>query len=231
MKGFSIIMPIDQGREELFSKTMEKYAELGIPKNTEFILVSRNCSFDIYDKSIDFKIINYKFEGEYFNPAMALNLGVKHAKYDNIIITCPEVIPLTNVLKQLSSSKRDNIVCQVFDQKPDGSRSISLVNTNFRSNTPGMYFLACFKKEDIECINGWDEEFMKGYAWEDCDFGDRFVRAGLKFKVKDEIQAEHQYHPRESSTSEGYYINAKKYKDNNDNKIFRCENGLTKKNN
>ncbi len=191
----SIVMPCEEDRVPLLMYTLGKYIKYGFPMKVEFILVTRTLK-DFKLSAIDLKVIEYEWEGEYFNPAMALNLGVKNAKYKNIIITCPEVCPLTNVLEQLTTNVRGNYICQVFDQKESGERGISLVNSSFRSDTPAMYFLAIFKKEDIEAINGWDEEFMGGYAFEDDDFGCRFVRQGLKFKTKDSILGEHQYHSR-----------------------------------
>jgi predicted glycosyltransferase involved in capsule biosynthesis len=70
----------------------------------------------------------------------------------------------------------------------------SLVHKGFRDMTPAMYFLAMFNKRDIEAINGWDEAFMQGYAYEDDDFGQRWVRAGLPFQLREDIQGVHQYH-------------------------------------
>ena len=89
-----------------------------------------------------------------------------------------------------------------------------------------MYFLACFKKSDIEKINGWDEEFMKGYAYEDDDFGDRWVRAGLPFTVHEDIYARHQYHPRTETIPGGSTINYNRWQANNSLGVIKPEKGL-----
>lgn len=226
MRNFSIIMPCEKARLPLLVNTLRRYSEFGFPDNTEFLLITRSidAEFIEVDGNLRAKVIKYEWSGESFNPSMALNLGVKNALYNNIIITCPEVKPLTNVLKQLSELPEGNYVCQVFDEDASGDTSFSLVNSNFRSQDPGLYFLACFQKKDIEFINGWDENFMGLYGWEDTDFGNRFMRAGLSFQVHDNIQAVHQYHPRYGSTEN--YSKGQQLFEENKSKHYKCINGL-----
>jgi len=130
------------------------------------------------------------------------------------------------VLHQLSGFDGENVLCKVYDEEVDGKREIVLVSREFRSDTPAMYFLAQFQKSDIKKINGWDEDFMKGYAYEDNDFGERWVRAGIPFKIVDEIRAVHQYHERGETIEGGTVVNQLKFYDNTDKGIIRCKNGL-----
>lgn len=218
---FSIVMPCEEERLPLLFKTLEAYEQLTEFDDCEVLVPSRSIKGGL----ARVKVIPYSFEGEDFNPSMALNIGVRESKYDNIIITSPEVKPFTNVLKQFSDKGRGNYVAQVFDLAADGRRVMSLVNTKFRSTYPSMYFLALFKKEDLEAINGWDEAFMAGYAWEDNDFGERFVRAGLKFEVLDEVIAEHQWHARKGM-GKGWKINQQILDQNRKNEVVRIKNGI-----
>lgn len=224
---FSIIAPMDTNRLEQFAETKKAYDAM--PQKKEFIIPTRSKP-DVaqylkdHDLMKDVTLITYKHETG-FNPSMALNLGVRKAKYDNLIITSPEVKPTTNVLEQLSELLDKNVVCQVQDQDENGNLTV-LVSKTYRGDTPAMYFLAMFKRADIEAINGWDEEFMKGYAYEDNDFGDRWVRAGLPFEVHEEIQAVHQYHPRSETIPGGMATNQLHYYANTDNGVVRCVNGL-----
>jgi predicted glycosyltransferase involved in capsule biosynthesis len=227
---FSIIMPLDLGRFTQFAKTKRYYDKA--PQEKEFVIPTRNydkVAKYIEDKELakNVRLIPYAHKTG-FNPSKALNLGVKNAKYDTIIITSPEVLPLTPVLEQFETLLGKNVVAQVFDQNADGSEGISLVNQQFRGETPAMYFLAMFNKADIEKINGWDENFMNGYAYEDNDFGDRWVRAGLPFEINHEIKALHQYHPRAESIAGGSGINYNLYRDNSAANIIRCNNGIVK---
>jgi hypothetical protein len=225
---FSFIVPMDLGRFKQFEKTKRYYDAQ--PHEKEFIIPTRNydkVAKYLEDKELvkNVRLIPYSHDAG-FNPSKALNLGVKNAKYPQVIITSPEVLPITDVLGQFEELVGRNIVAQVFDQEEDGSYGVSLVNKTFRSENPGMYFLAMFNKADIEKINGWDEKFMEGYAYEDNDFGDRWVRAELPFEIHEEIQALHQYHPRVETIEGGSGVNYNIYQDNNASGVIACENGI-----
>lgn len=225
---FSIIAPLDSGRLRQFKETKLVYDSY--PQEKEFIIPTRNFGpVEDYLVSNDLmkgvRLFHYTVD-KGFNVSKALNIGVRNSSYDQIIITSPEVKPITPVLDQLSGLLGQNVVCQVFDEAEDGSTH-SMVNEQVRFQSPAMYFLAMFNKKDIETINGWDEEFMRGYAYEDDDFGARFNRAGLSFSIHEEIQALHQYHPRGETIAEGTAINYGIYSDNNNAGIIRPQKGLS----
>lgn len=224
---FSFVIPLDENRLELFKVTKRLYDKQS--PNCEFIIPTRNelkvaRYLDDNKLSKGVKIIPYTVK-EGFNCSKALNIGVRAAKYASVIITSPEVKPTTNVLEQLEPLRGKNVICQVADQDENGNLSI-LVCSTFRADNPAMYFLAMFNKKDIEKINGWDEDFMNGYAYEDNDFGARFARAGLPYEFHDEIQATHQYHPRLETISGGLTTNLNKFQANNANAIVQAVNGL-----
>ena len=226
---FSIIMPMDTNRLEQFKNTKAAYDQM--PQVKEFVMPTR-CHdevrqfLDEFNLGKDVRLLPYTVD-EGFNPAKALNIGVRESKYENLIITGPEVKPTTQVLEQLSECLDKNIVCQTWDESEQGNLT-SLVNHGYRDHTPQPYFLGMFLKKDVEAINGWDEEFMKGYAYDDDDFGARWVRAGLPFEVREDIQATHQYHPRSETISGGLIRNQEHYYSNNDNGVIRPMNGLIK---
>ena len=226
---FSIIAPLDLNRLEQFKVTKQVYDAM--PQVKEFVIPTRNelkVARWLDDNKLmkGVRIIPYRVD-KGFNVSKALNLGVKMAKYDSIIVTSPEVKPTTDVLGQLEKLAGKNVICQVFDQSIEGNLT-SLVHQTYRSDDPAMYFLAMFNKSDIEKINGWDMEFMRGYAYEDNDFGARWNRAGLPFEVHDEIQATHQYHERGETIEGGMVINQQHFYDNTDRGVVYCENGLDK---
>lgn len=226
---FSIIMPMDTDRLEQFANTKRVYDEM--PHSKEFIIPTRSYKAVLsylkkHKLQKGVRLISYEVE-QGFNCSKALNIGVNAAKYPNIIITSPEVKPTTKVLEQLKERLGSNVVCQVFDQDDKGNLT-SLVHQTYRSETPAMYFLAMFNKKDIEVINGWDEEFMRGYAYEDNDFGARWTRAGLPFEIVEDIQAVHQYHPRSETITGGLTVNQELFNKNTADGVTRCKNGLVK---
>lgn len=225
---FSIVLPIDTNRLEQFANTKRVYDAM--PQKKEFLMPTRSYEkvkdyFEEHGLTKDVHLLPYEHKVG-FNPAKALNMGVRNAKYNQIIISSPEVMPKTDVLGQLEKLIGENVLCQVWDEDEDGKVYASLVHRGYRDSDPGMYFLAMFNKSDIEKINGWDEEFMRGYAYEDNDFGHRWNRAGLPFVVHDEIQAVHQYHPRGETIRSGASINSHTLEYNDQNHVIRCKNGL-----
>lgn len=226
---FSIVFPMDTNRLGQFRET--KLAYDAMPQKKEFVIPTRShdevkAFLEEHDLLKDVTLIPYEWT-DGFNPSMGFNLGVRNAKYDHIIITSPEVKPYDNVLDELEKLIGTNVICQVFDQGPDGNL-VSLVHNSYRSKDPSMYFLALFNKSDIEQINGWDEEFMRGYAYEDNDFGERWNRAGLPFIVRDDIQAVHRYHPRGETIPNGTETNRLTFEANRNNGVVYCKNGLNK---
>jgi hypothetical protein len=220
---------MDLDRLEQFSVTKRVYDEMLQTK--EFLIPTRKFEelkyyLEAHDLIKDVRLLPYTIKRG-FNCSKALNLAVRNAKYDNIIITSPEVKPNTDVLAQFEEAGGSNIICQVDDADVNGDLTV-LVGKGYRDDTPAMYFLAKFNKSDIEKINGWDEEFMRGYAYEDNDFGARWVRAGIPFEVREDIKATHQYHPRSETIKGGITINQQRFYDNTDNNVIKCKNGLNK---
>lgn len=226
---FSIITPLDPARLDLYKETKRAYDAM--PEEKEFIIPTRNEEAVLKylrEFDLDHNVRTFPYTVDVgFNCSRALNLGVRNAKYDSIIITSPEVKPITAVLTQLASELGNNVICKVWDQNRDGSVGKDLVK-HFRAQLPSKYFLAMFNKEDILKINGWDEDFMKGYAYEDADFGERWVRAGIPCKFRADIEAIHQYHPRGETIQDGGAINKQKFIENNEAKVIKCRNGLYK---
>lgn len=216
----SVIIPCDN-RWTLLEKTMEAYHRLhdsDTIARTEFIVITRAKVGK--PKMID-RLIPYSFDSKECNPAMALNIGLKEAKNVNVVITCPEVMPTTPVLEQFSHYAGSNVLAQVFE---DGS---PLISTTHRREFPGLYFLAMYNKiEIINRLNGWDEDFMAGTGWEDTDFGERFKRAGMCYSIKDDIQAIHQKHERNSNPFTS--VNQSIFERNNSLNSIKAKNGFVK---
>ena len=215
---FTIVAPIDTNRLEQFQKTKRVYDTM--PEVKEFIMPTRSYEavHDYLTRNRlmkDVKLVPYK-HATGFNPSKALNIGVRNAKYNNIIITSPEVKPRPDVLEKLSQVLDQNVICRVWDEDEANKVYSVLVQEGYRDQTPAMYFLAMFIKSDVEKINGWDENFMDGYAYEDNDFGERWERAELPFIVRDDIEGTHQYHPRGETVPNGLAINNQHLLDNRD---------------
>lgn len=226
---FSIIMPMDTDRLPLFAVTKRLYDAM--PEEKEIIIPTRSMNtlvqyLEANALAKDVRLVPYSLE-KGFNCARALNKGVAEANSEQIIITSPEVKPPPDLLTKLTELQGQNVVCQVFDEDESHDASFSLVNTAFRNDTPAMYFLAMFNKSDIQKINGWDEAFLDGYAYEDNDFGARWNRAEIPFIIRDDIRGIHQYHPRKETIEQGITINQEQFQANNNLNLIRAERGMS----
>lgn len=220
---------MDTNRLEQFKVTKRLYDEM--PFEMEFNIPTREKEavaqyLKEHELDRNVNLIPYTVD-KGFNPSKAFNIGVRASKYPQIIITSPEVKPTTDVLEQLSHLIGKNVVCETWDEWHDGRLTL-LVSSTYRADSPFMYFLAMFNKSDIEKINGWDEDFMNGYAYEDNDFGERWNRAGIPFEIHEEIKGTHQYHPRNETIQNGTQINFEHFNENTDNGITYCKNGLNR---
>lgn len=226
-----MVVPCEEERLPCFLRTLQRYRELGLDRyDYELVVPTRTLaqSDALGELQLRHRLVPYCYDAPYFNPAMALNLGVRTARYDTILVQSPEVMPVTDVLAQFSSLPEGNYIAQVWDLDPRGKRLGKLAVPRFIHYLAGAYFLAWFRKVDLYAINGWDEDFMGGYCFEDNDFGRRWHTAGIPVDLREEIVAEHQWHPRSSGVSPGWKRNCRLYYRKRERGQSRCRNGLVK---
>jgi hypothetical protein len=231
MRRFSLVVPCEESRLPLLVRTLRRYLQLGLEQyECELIIPTRSLRGEtpLDELGIGHCLVPYRHDNEYFNPAMALNLGVRHARHDAVIVQSPEVMPATDVLAQFSSLPDGNYVARVWDLDRSGKRVRPLTVSRFIHYLAGAYFLARFRRADLQAINGWDEDFMGGYCFEDNDFGRRWQAAGIPIELREEIVAEHQWHPRSSGVTPGWKRNCRLYYRKKARGESRCRNGLVR---
>ena len=144
-------------------------------------------------------------------PGFALNIGLKHATGDILVLSCPEIYHLNNAIdievKRLLRNPKQIIIPDFiyFDRIGEETKNMLLskleypaVNTkNLVSGEYGrlhvlMPFLMTVMKKEIIDIGGWDEDFT-GYACEDNDLMWRLEANGLSYQ-RCEALGIHLYH-------------------------------------
>lgn len=142
-------------------------------------------------------------------PSFALNIGIKEATGDAIILSCPEVFHLNNAFNIVLSKLEQNIDSLVipdflyFDQNQittnrlleDKTTQIdvsTLVGKPFGACHVEMPFLMALYKYHVIEIGGYDED-MTGYAGEDCDLMERLKQKGLTY-LRTDAEAIHLWH-------------------------------------
>lgn len=144
-------------------------------------------------------------------PGFALNIGIQQAMGDAIILSCPEMYHLNNVIDMIAGTLKDNPKCMVipeyiyFDQKNQFTQTLlakgvfqphinkrSLLSGRFGHTHVEMPYMLGLMKEEVTSIGGYDEDFT-GYAGEDCDLIWRLTANGLTYK-RVGAQAVHLFH-------------------------------------
>jgi glycosyltransferase involved in cell wall biosynthesis len=144
-------------------------------------------------------------------PGFALNIGIKRAEGNIIVLSCPEIWHLNNTLDILLENLKQNhkglIIPEFlyFDKTGEETTSLKyssniyptinldkLVGSNYGYCHVEMPFLMMLYKEHLIAINGYDEDFT-GYAGEDNDLIFRLQGIGLRH-VRTPARAVHLYH-------------------------------------
>ncbi len=142
-------------------------------------------------------------------PGFCLNIGVKRAKSNYIILTCPEIFHLDKfavkkTIEKLQAKRKIMVKPVGFDDQKNEYLSHVIetngeISSRFDLNkmvelhTTLPFFLG-FHKEEFTCIGGYDED-MIGWAYDDTDLIRRMQCYSIKYESIDS-KIVHLYHPR-----------------------------------
>jgi glycosyltransferase involved in cell wall biosynthesis len=206
----SIIIPTFN-RNELLRIGLESISKQEIPCEYEIIILneyvddeSRNVASKYNARYILTRPNETLNSISWRCPCIAINHGVKQAKGEYIIIACPEIwhafpINIKNLLDPIS--KEDKVVA-ILKGYDDNGKVLSSVKSNKPVNytdlntlqTEFPFFLA-MRKSNFIAIGGYDEDFMKGFAFDDTNFVQRLKNYGCKY-ITVEGAIVHLFHPR-----------------------------------
>jgi GT2 family glycosyltransferase len=214
-------------RGHLLKNSLERLTNLTLPDE---VLVVDDGSVDNTGETVkEFEArlpVRYIFNN---NPdwsicSMARNIGVKQAIGDIIITSEPELLWVTDVVKQMLASRENHpneiisagiiyhaqggaVFNPGFYTDPASALKSEIVEdyqTQPRSyhfngycKTKNMQatFAALYEKSWIEMVGGWDESFPGPWGWDDVDLCTRLRIKGINQHICPEIEAIHQWHP------------------------------------
>lgn len=156
--------------------------------------------------------------------SMARNIGVKNAIGDIIITSEPELLFVTDVVKQMLEDHKkypDQIISvgTVYHAQPQTSFNPGLLTdpvsalkdeivedyqTEPRPYHPNGYcktvnmqatFSALYKRDWIESVGGWDESFPGAWGFDDIDLCTRLRIKGINQHICKDMEVIHQFHP------------------------------------
>ncbi len=190
----------------------------GLPDETEHL-----C--ELYRDRLNLK---YIFTGQrnrpesmiYRVPGFALNIGIRQAQGQLLIISVAEMFHLNNTIEQLALPVLGDkkILATSIGMDDDGSFLEGLKNSgNFswngyisryrRLNTRLPFLMALSRQEIVE-IGAYDEDFT-GFAFDDNDLVDRLIDNGC-YMCLTQAQAIHLYHLRHDDS----HVDTPEYKHN-----------------
>ena len=139
-------------------------------------------------------------EGVYRNPAQPINIGLRRATGDVVILQnaeCKHIDP--NTIERLSSavSDRNVVFANVMGLKQDGSPD--WLYCGQKAQRP-FFFCGALKRATFERLRGMDEDYPCG-GYDDNDFADRLKHEGI-LPVYTDISVHHQWHARPALNAE-----------------------------
>ena len=155
--------------------------------------------------------------------SMARNIALKNCIGDVFITAEPEMIFVTDVIKQLLEYREQYphyliSAGTIYHAQQNAGYNAGFITdpvtalkseivedyqTEPRSYHPNGYcktvnmqatFIGCYEKSDLMAINGWDEAFTGAWGFDDIELATRLRINGVNQKVCMDIEAIHQYH-------------------------------------
>lgn len=194
LKPVSIVMTC-YNRASLVRKTLESIFKQDYPK--EVIVVDDGSIDDTKELAKEFPIKYIYLDRPYYcNQSRAMNVGIRAAQYDNIILQSGEVTHQGDVIAPL---------VQVIEQEPNiwaFARVVSIeggkevMDYTSTANPRPFFFLCALKRQNLLDIRGLDEDFDRP-GYDDNDLADRLIKGmGLEPVFLDGIVGYHQEHER-----------------------------------
>ena len=159
----------------------------------------------------------------YTNPCIPFNIGIREAKGDIIVLQNPECLYVHDVLAYINENINDSkyISISAYGLNPilttqlpyycSNDTLIDFFNTlpqePYRGwDTLGWYnhsvfrpvyfhFCSAMTRGNMEKLNGFDERFATGVAYDDDELVARIRIMGLTPIIEDKVSVIHQYHP------------------------------------
>jgi len=133
-----------------------------------------------------------KQSAHYRNQARPLNVGIKAAQGDIIILQNAECKHVgEHAIRDLSGRVTWNnaVFAHVTAMNQDGTHGICYCGPE---NLRPYFFCGAIRREWLMKLRGFDEDYQ-GYGYEDDCMADRLRRSGVTFEFTD-IEVEHQWH-------------------------------------
>ncbi len=223
---YSILMPY-YNRLEQFEKTLSSFVfQYSERKDIEIILVldnkvTKNEAYKLFaliKKNPELNINVFGRATNSWNPCESFNIAASFAKGDYFVLTNPECYHITDVLSgadiEFERDKGVYVVCACKALKKDFT--MHRWNQHSVLRNTGYHFCSVLHKDTYWSVNGFDERFSNGFAYDDDAFRDSLKNKGIQFVYRDDLVVYHLFHEkiRPKRYKEMLHLNKKIYQDN-----------------
>lgn len=211
---YSILMPYFDRVNELYDTFLSFKFHYKERDDFEVVLIldSKNNKKQLNEvvdaiKQFDFPIKFIRWGAKIHSPATLFNIASLKAEGEFFVITNPECIHQENILKGFDKlfklDKDIYIVCGCYngtkrDDRETWKKSIpfNLVNWYQHSefNNRGYHWCSAISAKNYNLIGGFDDKFSEGIGYDDIDFRNIVLNAGIKFYLVDDLIVIHQKH-------------------------------------
>lgn len=200
----SIVMTT-HNRAELLDSTLQSIFKQAF-NNYEVVIVDDGNDADTpvlcgnyiknFGRPIQYFRLNRKKNAGYNNPAYPNNVGLRQAKGEYVILQNAECRHANNeIIARFVAETGPNeaVFGQVETLNEYGMGMSFYCHRALGQGPRPFFFCGCLRREWFNKLRGFDEDYTY-YGYDDVDFADRLVKAGVTFKFTD-IEIQHQWHP------------------------------------
>ena len=215
---YSIIMPYIDRAALLHNTLVSLYHWYGARDDWELIIVQDSkCAYPddlqgVVDKwtrrGLDIRIVDQE-AANFYGPSVLFNRGVAECGGRYVILTSPEIYHEANILAGLDEAfdldPDQYVVCACANRaRPRYGRKIRHYGDikgeihqwiQHSVRRPNRYhFCSALRKDLYLKAGGFDERFAEGFCFDDDDFRESIIKAGIKITQRDDLLTSHQWH-------------------------------------
>jgi glycosyltransferase involved in cell wall biosynthesis len=218
---YSILMPfINRGGKLIH--TLNSFKNLYRDRNDYEVIIIEDAKneediapiLDMYRRSfgMNIQLVKSKIQ-DCYNPAPLFNEGAIVADGEILILTSPEILHASDVLggldDEFTETPLDDLKYVICSCKNQGNRDNLPWYQHSMYRNKQYHFCSAMSRDLYSALQGFDNEYGKGIAYDDDDFL-RTIKNGGKYNLvveiitRDDLETHHQWHAKITVRVPGY---------------------------
>lgn len=195
MKGISLILPY-WDRQEAADKALALLEKHYAALDLDVIVVDDGSPVPFQhsgfnpDARMSLRVVRLPEKKHAKATCVPINRGVEAARHDIIALSGVEMLHHKHVLTQMRDcleSGDKNLYVSAAVWQPDTLRW----HAHSSLGTPPLNFMTMLRRDLWDRAGGMDEDYREGIAFDDNDFVNRLLRAGMHYTIRDDLIVEH----------------------------------------